>query len=43
MSKKSEKYVKTIVKERMLKKISLIVGDSHTKGMATELQHNLDK
>jgi hypothetical protein len=27
----------------MTKKRILIVGDSHTKGLATELQHNLDK
>ena len=30
-------------KERKLKKRILITGDSHTRGMATELQHNLDK
>jgi hypothetical protein len=39
----SEKYDKTAVKERMSKKKIIIVGDSHTKGMAMELQHNLDK
>jgi hypothetical protein len=39
----SDKCVKTIVKERMAKEIILIVGDSHTRGMASELQHNLNK
>jgi alcohol dehydrogenase class IV len=42
-NQKSEKCGKTAVKERMTKKRILIVGDSHNKGMATELQHNLDK
>jgi hypothetical protein len=42
-NQKSEKCDKTVVKERMTKKRILIVGDSHTKGLAMELQHNLDK
>ncbi|PNF27502.1 hypothetical protein B7P43_G04277 [Cryptotermes secundus] len=34
---------KTTAKESKTKVRILIVGDSHTKGMAAELQHNLDK
>jgi hypothetical protein len=40
------KNVKSMIKndkERKLKKRILITGDSHTRGMATELQHNLDR
>jgi hypothetical protein len=39
---KSEKYDKKTDKEGKLKKRILIIGDSHTRGMAAELQHNLD-
>jgi hypothetical protein len=40
---KREKCDKLIEKQRLLKKKILIVGDSHTKGIATELQHKLNK
>jgi hypothetical protein len=42
-NQKSEKCDKTAGKERMTKKRILIAGDNHTKGLATELQHNLNK
>jgi hypothetical protein len=40
---KTEKCDKAVVVERTTKKRILIVGDSHTEGMATEMQRNLEK
>jgi hypothetical protein len=38
-----EKCNKTVILKRALKKRILTVGDSYTKGMKTEMQHNLGK
>jgi hypothetical protein len=34
---------KTIIVKRARKNVILIVGDSHVKGKAIEIQHNLEK